>query len=220
MGCSGSSVKPENKKKKIAVIFYSTYGHLFELAEQIAKGARTHPDVEQVDLFRVEETLPDEVIGKMGGLEVRKKWMDLPVVDHKTLDQYDGLAFGTPTRFGGVAAQFKTFLDRLGQHWMSGSLVGKLGTCFSSSGEQHGGNEMTLITLMVPMLHLGMGVVGLPSSEYVQKKENLKTEVSGGTPYGMTSIAGNNRKVSSNELDGGFFQGQFFARMVTRAKPE
>ena len=208
------------EKKKIAVIFYSTYGHLHALAEKIAEGAKSHPAIEKVDIFRVEETLPDEVIGKMGGLEARKKWYDIPVVDHTKLAEYDGLAFGTPTRFGIVSAQFKTFLDRLGGLWMQGALVGKYGTCFSSSGEQHGGNEMTLISLMIPMFHLGMTVVGLPSNLW---KDKIKEgEITGGTPYGITSIAGagGNRQASESELAGAYAQGRHFARMVTGVDPD
>ena len=197
---------------KIGVIFYSTYGHCFKLAEQIAEGARSAGA--EVELRRVRETLSDEIVGKMGGADAKKAWEAIPIVTPDDLKKYDGIAIGGPTRFGLPSAQLKTFIDSLGGLWMKDELVGKYATVFGCSSAQHGGNEMNLIATMIPLFHLGMVLVGLP---YTFKGQTSDKEIVGGTPYGMTTVTLNSQKdPAAIELEGARFQGKHLVEVMTK----
>jgi NAD(P)H dehydrogenase (quinone) len=199
---------------KVHVIFYSTYGHVFRLAEAIVEGAKTVRGAE-VQLFRVAETLPDDALAKMGAHEARKAWAHLPVADPRTLDQADAIILGCPTRYGSVTAQMRAFLDNTGQHWVKGTLIGKLGSGFTSTGTQHGGQETTLLTLATWFFHHGMLISGVPYSS--QELLNM-TEMTGGSPYGAGTIAGpkGERQPSHNELAIARAQGKHVAEIAAK----
>ena len=195
---------------KIGVIFYSTYGHTYKLAEKIAEGARAAGA--EAELRRIAETLPKEVIEKMGGTAAAKEWEHIPIVTAEDLTLYDGIALGTPTRFGIMAAQVSNFIATLGGLWMKDSLVGKFACVFGCSGTQHGGNETTLLTTMLPLFHLGFALVGLP---YSFKGQSADAEITGGSPLGITSISLNNKRQPSKiELDGAHYQGEHLVRVL------
>ena len=198
---------------KVGVIFYSTYGHTFKLAQQIAEGAKAAGA--EVEIRRVQETLSDEIIGKMGGLEVRKQWESIPIVTPDDLKRYDAVAIGGGTRFGIVSAQLKTFIDSLGGLWFTDALVGKFATVFGCSGSQHGGNETNLLSTMIPLFHLGFVVVGLP---YSFKGQTTADVIVGGGPLGITSLGLNNTRPEpiKIELDGAFFQGKHLVEVMTK----
>ena len=199
---------------KIGVIFYSTYGHSFKLAQKIAEGAKAAGA--EVELRRVRETLSDEIVGKMGGSEIRKQWLDIPEVTPEDLKGYDGIALGGPTRFGIVSAQLKTFIDQLGGLWFQDALVGKFATVFGCSGSQHGGNETNLLSTMIPLFHLGFVVVGLP---YSFKGQGNDQHIIGGSPLGITTVSLNNKKEPIDiELDGAFFQGKHLVEVMTKKR--
>ena len=196
---------------KIGVIFYTTYGHTYQLAEKIAEGARSAGA--EVELRRIPETLPDAVVEKMGGIEARKKWWHIPEVKPEDLKKYDGIAIGGGTRFGNPSAQWKTFIDSLGGLWMENALVGKFACAFGSTSTQHGGNEMTLLTSFIPLFHLGFTIVGMKSHQSLREGGQL----SGGTPYGMSTIVGHNaREVSALELEGATVQGAHLVDVMTK----
>ena len=199
---------------KVQVIFYSTYGHVYRLAEAIAEGAR-EVDGAQVELLQVAETLPADVLAKMGATEAKKAFAHVPVADPRRLPEADAIILGTPTRFGSAAAQMRAFLDATGGHWGSGALIGKLGSAFSSTASQHGGQETTLLTLSTFFFHQGMLIAGVPYSS--QELLNLD-EMSGGTPYGATTIAGprGERQPSANELAIARAQGRHVARAAAK----
>jgi NAD(P)H dehydrogenase (quinone) len=183
---------------KVQVIFYSTYGHVWRLAEAVAEGARETPDA-QVELLQVAETLSEEVLAKMGAVEARKAFAHVPIADPHRLGEADAIILGTPTRYGSATAQMRAFLDNTGGLWVKGSLIGKVGSAFTSTASQHGGQETTLLTLSTFFFHQGMVIAGVPYSA----QELLKLdEVSGGTPYGASTIAGprGERQVTANEL--------------------
>ena len=197
---------------KIGVVFYSTYGHCHKLALKIAEGAKAAGA--EVEIRRVKETLSDEIIGKMGGLEARKAWLAIPEVTAEDLVRWDGIAFGGPTRFGLMSAQLKTFIDSLGGLWGKNALVGKFATVFGCSGSQHGGNEMNLVTTMIPLFHLGFVIVGLPYSFAGQFEA---THIVGGSPYGMSTVTLNNTKEPIEvELQGAHFQGKHLVEVMTK----
>lgn len=199
---------------KIQVIFYSMYGHVYRLAEAIAEGAREVSGTE-VTLLQVAETLPEDVLKKMGGLEARKAFAHIPTADPKKLDEADGIILGTPTRYGSATAQMQAFLDATGGHWVSGALVGKIGSAFTSTASQHGGQETTLMNLSTFFFHQGMLIAGVP---YSAKELLSLEEVSGGTPYGSTTIAGGQgeRQPSENELAIARAQGRHVATFATK----
>lgn len=201
---------------KIKVIFYSLYGHIYQMAEAVAAGAREVPDTE-VELLQVKETLPDEVLVKMGALEAKKAFAHIPVADPKTLGEADGILFGTGTRFGSATAQMQAFFDATGGLWTTGALVGKAGGVFTSTASQHGGQETTLISLQTFLFHQGMVVVGVPYA--AQELLNMK-EITGGSPYGATTItdAQGQRLPSENELAIARYQGRHLAQVASRLK--
>ncbi len=199
---------------KALVLFYSMYGHVYKMAEAIAEGIREIEGAEVV-LKRMPETLPVEVLEKMGAVEAQKGWEHLPVADPNELGDYDLIFFGTPTRFGNMIGQMRQFLDATGQLWMEGKLVGKVGSVFTSTATQHGGQESTILTSHVTLLHQGMVIVGLP---YTFQGQMTLDEISGGSPYGASTIAASDgsRQVSENELAGARFQGRYAAQIAAK----
>lgn len=200
---------------KMQVSFYSTYGHVFRLAEAVAEGARGVSGAE-VEVLRVAETLPADVVQKMGAIEAQKAFAHVPVADPKRLSEAEAIVLGCPTRYGAAPAQMRAFLDNTGGHWMSGSLIGKVGSAFTSTASQHGGQETTLLTMSTFFFHMGMVICGVPYS--TQELLNLD-EVSGGTPYGASSIASpkGERQPTANELAIARAQGKHVTQIA--AKP-
>jgi len=200
----------------IQVIFYSTYGHVYRMAEAIAEGARQVASVE-VTLRQVPELMDEEALVKSGAKNARAAFAHIPVAIPAQLADADAIIFGTPTRFGNMAAQMRNFLDQTGSLWAKGALVGKVGSVFGSTGTQHGGQETTLTSFHTTLLHHGMIVVGLP---YAAPELMNMSEITGGTPYGATTMAGidGSRLPSANELSAARFQGKHVAGIAQRLK--
>ncbi|SBW06331.1 putative conserved flavoprotein [uncultured Alphaproteobacteria bacterium] len=197
---------------RILVLYYSTYGHTETMAEAAAEGIRA-AGAEAV-IKRVPELMPPEVAKKAGA----KLDQTAPIIESpQELAEYDGILFGTPTRFGNMASQMKNFLDQTGGLWMSGALVGKPAGVFASTATQHGGQESTILTFHTVLLHQGMVIVGLP---YTAKGQMTLDEISGGSPYGATTISGGDgsRRPSANELELMRFQGEHFAKIAAKLK--
>jgi len=199
---------------KVLVVFYSTYGHIYRMAEAVAEGVKKVGGA-QVELRRVPETLSDEVLAKMGAVEAQKAFSHVPVCTVDELATADAIIFGTPTRFGNMCGQMRQFLDATGQLWANGSLVGKVGSVFASSATQHGGQEATILSTHIALLHHGFIIVGLP---YTFQGQMRTDEVTGGSPYGATTIAGGDgrRMPSENELAGARFQGRHVAEITSK----
>ncbi len=197
---------------KVQVIFYSTYGHVYRLAEAVAEGARA-AGAADVQVLQVAETLPAEVLEKMGATEAKKAFAHIPIADPRRLAEADAIILGTPTRYGSATAQMRAFLDNTGGLWVSGALIGKVGSAFTSTASQHGGQETTLLTLSTFFFHMGMVIAGVPYS--VPELLNL-SEVSGGTPYGASTIAGphGERQPTANELAIARAQGRHVAQIA------
>jgi NAD(P)H dehydrogenase (quinone) len=191
---------------KVQVVFYSMYGHVHTLAEAIAAGAREVEGAE-VALFQVPELVPEEALVKSGAQARREAFAHVPVIRPDQLAEADAILFGTPTRFGNMCAQMRNFLDQTTRLWLSGALIGKVGSVFASTASQHGGQETTITSFHSTLLHQGMVIVGVPYSE---PRLVTMTEISGGTPYGATTIAGadGSRAPSENELAIARFQGR------------
>jgi NAD(P)H dehydrogenase (quinone) len=184
------------------------------MAEAVAAGVGSVANAEAV-LRRVPETLPEGVLEKMGALEAQKAQADVPVATVEDLASADAVIFGTPTRFGNMCGQMRQFLDATGQLWAEGTLVGKVGSVFTSTATQHGGQESTLLTFHVTLLHHGMVVVGLP---YAFQGQMRIDEITGGSPYGASTIAGGSgeRMPSDNELEAARFQGRHVAGIASK----
>jgi len=199
---------------KILVVYYSLYGHIYKMAEAVAEGVREVSGCEAI-IKRVPETLPDEVLEMMGAVEAQKSMAQVPVATVDDLAQADGIIFGTPTRFGNMCGQMRQFLDATGGLWQKGALVGKVGSVFASSATQHGGQESTLLSFHITLLHQGMVVVGLPYAFAGQMKVD---EITGCSPYGASTIVGGKgeRMPSDNELAGARFQGQHVAQITKK----
>lgn len=199
---------------RIKVIFHSIHGHIYRLAEAAAAGAREVPGTE-VKLLQVPETLPEAVLAKMDALEAKKAFAHVPIADPKELADADGLLFGSGTRFGSATAQMQAFFDATGGLWAKGALVGKAGGVFTSSGTQHGGQETTLLNMFTFLLHQGMVVVGVP---YSAKEQTTIEEITGGSPYGASTITGGegDRMPSENELAIARFQGRHLAQIAAK----
>jgi NAD(P)H dehydrogenase (quinone) len=199
---------------KVLVVFYSVYGHIYQMAEAVAEGAR---EVEgaQVELRRVPETLPEDVLRKIGALEAQKAFAHVPVCTVAELPTADAIIFGTPTRFGNMCGQMRQFLDSTGALWAKGALVGKVGSVFTSSATQHGGQESTILSFHTTLLHHGMIIVGLP---YTFQGQTRIDEITGGSPYGASTIAGGagERLPSANELAAARFQGKHVAMIASK----
>ena len=196
------------------VVYYSMYGHVHQMAQAIAEGAKEVSGA-QVEMRRVPETLPDEVLSKMGALEAQKSFSGVPICSVEELPAADAVLFGTPTRFGNMCGQMRQFLDGTGQLWAKGALVGKVGSVFASSATQHGGQESTILSFHTTLLHHGMVVVGLP---YAFQGQMRIDEITGGSPYGSSTIAGGKgeRMPSENELAAARFQGKHVAEIASR----
>ena len=199
---------------KVLVVFYSMYGHVRRMAEAVAEGAREVPGLE-VALRRVPETLPEAVLTAMGALEAQRAMADVPVCTLEELAGADAIFFGTPTRYGNMCGQMRQFLDATGGLWMQGALVGKVGSVFTSSATQHGGQESTILSFHTTLLHHGMVVVGLP---YAFAGQMRIDEITGCSPYGASTIAGGKgeRLPSANELAGARFQGRHAAAIARK----
>ncbi len=201
-------------KVKVNIVFYSMYGHIYSLAEAVAAGAREISGTE-VELYQVPELVPEEALEKSGAKKARAAFAHIPIAVPEKLAEADAIIFGTPTRFGNMCAQMRNFLDGTGQLWMKGALIGKVGSVFASTASQHGGQETTITSFHSTLLHHGMIVVGVPYSE---QRLLVMNEVSGGTPYGATTIAGGDgaRQPSENELLIAHFQGKHVASVATK----
>jgi NAD(P)H:quinone oxidoreductase type IV len=199
---------------KIQVVFYSMYGHIFTMAEAVAEGARQVVGAE-VALFQVQELVPDAALEKSGAKAARQKFAQIPIAKPEQLADADAIIFGTPTRFGNMAAQMRNFLDQTGGLWVKGSLIGKVGSVFTSTGTQHGGQETTITSFHSTLLHQGMIIVGVPYS--CQELTNMN-EITGGSPYGAATLAGadGSRRPSENELAIARFQGRHVAEITRK----
>jgi len=186
------------KKTNVLIVFYSMYGNVAKLARAVAKGAEQVENVE-VKIRQVPELVPKERIEKSPRMKkVKKELNDIPIATMDDLVWADGIAFGSPTRYGNMAAQLKQFIDQTGGLWAQGKLINKVAGFFTSTSTPHGGQETTLITMMVPMFHHGMIIVGVPYSE----PGISAMELGGGSPYGASSISGPNadRSPTPNDL--------------------
>ncbi|RUO26014.1 NAD(P)H:quinone oxidoreductase [Aliidiomarina minuta] len=194
---------------KVLVVYYSSYGHVETMAKAVAEGARSGGA--DVDIKRVLELVPEDV-AKNSGYKVDQ---DAPIAQVQDLVDYDAVIFGTPTRFGNMASQMKNFLDQAGALWMEGSLIGKVGGVFTSTGSQHGGQESTILSFHTVLLHLGFVIAGLP---YSFKGQMAMDEITGGTPYGASTLAAGDgsRQPSENELAGARFQGEHIAKLAVK----
>ena len=201
---------------KMLIIYYSMYGHIRTMAEAAAAAALEIPGVE-VALRRVPETLNEAILTKMGALDSAKAQADVPVATVDELAEADAIFFGTPTRFGNMTGQMRQFLDGTGGLWAQGTLVGKPGGVFTSSATQHGGQESTILSFHTYLLHQGMVVVGLPYSFQGQMRLD---EITGGSPYGASTIAGGDgsRQPSENDLEGVRFQARHLAGIGLKLK--
>lgn len=198
----------------ILIVFYSTYGHIYKMAEAMVEGAKSVEGA-QVELRRVPETLSIDILEQMGAVEAQKAFESVPICAVDDLASADAIIFGTPTRFGNMAAQMKQFLDATGSLWQNGTLVGKVGSVFTSSATQHGGQESTILSFHIPLLHHGMILVGLP---YAFAGQMGIDEIQGGSPYGASTIAGaqGERMPSENELEAARFQGNHVATITSK----
>jgi NAD(P)H dehydrogenase (quinone) len=201
---------------KVQIVFYSMYGHIYKLAEAVAAGAREVEGVE-VSLYQVSELVPEEVLARSGATAARAAFAHVAVAKPEQLAEADAIIFGTPTRFGNMCAQMRNFLDQTGQLWARGALIGKVGSVFTSTASQHGGQETTITSFHSTLLHHGMMVVGVPYSE--QRLLNM-TEITGGSPYGASTLAGGDgsRQPSENELEIARFQGRHVAQIARKLK--
>lgn len=194
---------------KVLVLYYSSYGHIETMSKAVAQGARDAGAVAVVK--RVPELVPDHIAEKAG----YKRDQPADIATVAELADYDAIIFGTPTRFGNMASQMKNFLDQCGGIWFEDKLVGKVGSVFTSTGSQHGGQESTILSVHTVLFHLGMVVVGLP---YTFKGQGRMDEITGGSPYGASTLAddgkGGDRQPSPNELEGARFQGRHVANIA------
>ena len=195
---------------RILVLYYSTWGHVERMASAIAEGARGVAGT-TVDIKRVPELLPSETLAAMHA----KTAQTAPIAKPADLEHYDAIVFGTPTRFGNMCAQMRSFLDSTGSLWSAGKLVGKIGSVFVSTGTQHGGQETTVTSFHTTLLHHGMVIVGVP---YSCAGLTRMDEITGGSPYGASTLAGGDgsRMPSDNELSIARFQGEHVARLAAR----
>ena len=201
---------------KILILYYSMYGHVHKMAEAVAEGVREIDGAEAV-MRRVPETISEEVLEEMGAVEAQQSMSNVPICTLDELASADAIIFGTPTRFGNMCGQMRQFLDTTGQLWLKGALVGKVGSVFTSSATQHGGQESTILSFHITLLHHGFVVVGLP---YTFQGQMRIDEITGGSPYGASTIAGGSgeRMPSENEMDAARFQGKHVAIIASKLK--
>ena len=201
---------------RVQIVFYSMYGHIFRMAEAIAQGVREVPDTQAL-MYQVPELVPEAILVKSGAKKAREAFAHVPVMKPEQLMEADAIIFGTGTRFGNMTAQMRNFLDQTGGLWMNGGLVGKVGSVFTSTASQHGGQETTITSFHTTLFHHGMVVVGVPYTE--QRLVNME-EISGGTPYGASTITkgDGSRMPSENELGIARFQGKHVAGIAAALK--
>lgn len=206
--------KEQSMSAKVQIVFYSLYGHVWRMAEAVAEGARQAPGA-QVEVLQVAETLPAEVLAKMGAVDAKKAFAHVPVADPKRLVEADAIILGSGTRYGSATAQMRAFIDATGSLWGAGALIGKVGSAFTSTASQHGGQETTLVNFHNFFFHMGMPIVGVPYS--CQELLNM-SEMTGGTPYGASTITGakGERLPSENELTIARFQGRHVAQIAAK----
>jgi NAD(P)H dehydrogenase (quinone) len=199
---------------KFLIVYYSMFGHVHRMAEAVADGAREVFGTEAI-LRRVPETLSKEVLEKIGAADLQKKFAHVPICTPQELATADAVIIGTPTRFGNMCGQMRQFFDATGGIWKTGALVGKVGSVFTSSATQHGGQESTILSVHTTLLHHGMIIAGLP---YTFAGQSRLDEISGCSPYGASTIAGNEgqRWPSENELAGARFQGRYVAEIAVK----
>lgn len=199
---------------KVLIVYYSMYGHTHRMAQAVAEGVQEVSGAQAV-LRRVPETLPTDILQAMGATSAQKDMARVPVCTVEELAQADAIIFGTPTRFGNMCGQMRQFLDATGQLWLKGNLVGKVASVFTSSATQHGGQETTILTFLVTLMHQGMLIAGLPYSFPGQMRND---EITGGSPYGASTIAGvkGERLPTANELAAAKFQGKHVAELASR----
>jgi NAD(P)H dehydrogenase (quinone) len=201
---------PEGAMPKVLVLYHSTYGHIERMAEAVAEGARSVEGA-VVDIRRVPELVPED-LARASGYKLDQA---APIATVDELANYDAVIVGAGTRFGTAASQMRNFLDQTGGLWARGALLGKVGAAFTSTATQHGGQEVTLIGLIQTLLHHGMVVAGLP---YAWAGQSRLDEITGGSPYGATTITGGDgsRMPSDNELEGARFQGRYVAETAKK----
>ncbi|ACM21637.1 NAD(P)H:quinone oxidoreductase flavoprotein WrbA [Geotalea daltonii FRC-32] len=197
---------------KVLVVYYSMYGHIHRMAEAIVEGAKEVVGAEVV-LRRVPETLSHDVLEKMGAVEAQRSMSHIPICTVDELAEADAVIFGSPTRFGNMCGQMRQFLDATGGLWVKGSLIGKVGSVFASSNTQHGGQESTILSFHTTLLHHGMVIVGLP---YAFQGQMRNDEITGGSPYGASTVAGTQgeRQPTENELAAARYQGKHVASIA------
>ncbi len=202
----------------VSVIFYSMYGHVYEMAEAVSKGINSVDNAEP-KMHQAPELMPEDVLKDSGAWEAKEAFDHIPEATPEVLENSDAIIFGTPTRFGMMAAQMRNFLDQTGKQWAEGALTGKVGSVFASVGGQHGGHKTTIRNFHTTLLHHGMAVVGVP---YFEDRLNEMDEISGGTPYGATTVAGatGGRTPSENELEIAKTQGKHVAEMALQLSNE
>ncbi|MCG3221118.1 MAG: NAD(P)H:quinone oxidoreductase [Candidatus Heimdallarchaeota archaeon] len=200
---------------KILVLFYSMYGHVYRLAEAVAEGIK-QAGAEPV-LRRVPELVPEHILEKSGAKAAQQAFEHVPIATIEELPEYDAIIFGTPARFGNMCSQMRNFLDQTGGLWAKKTFVGKVGSVFTSTNTQHGGQESTILSFHTTLLHLGMVIVGLP---YIFEGQARIDEITGGSPYGASTIVGNDgsRTASENELAGARFQGEWVTGIASKLK--
>lgn len=201
---------------KLQIIFYSMYGHIYKMTEAVAAGVREVKGVD-VEIYRVPELVPMEILQKSGAKAAQAAYEHIPLINPEIMKNADGYLFGTPTRFGNMCAQMRNFFDQLGGLWYQDVFAGKVSSVFASTGTQHGGQETTITSFHTTLFHLGMLVIGVPYSE---KKLTNMSEITGGTPYGATTLAGtdNKRTPTENELAIARYQGQYVAKITRDLK--
>jgi len=199
---------------KIQIVFYSMYGHVYSMAQAVAEGAQSVEGAE-VSLLQVPDLIPADVLERTGAAGARSAFADLPYATTDGLAEADAIIFGTPTRFGNMCAQMRNFLDRTSKQWAQGSLIGKVGSVFTSTATQHGGQETTITSFHNTLIHHGMVIVGVP---YSCAELNNMNEITGGSPYGAGTLAKNDgsRQPSENELAIARFQGKHVAEITRR----
>lgn len=199
---------------KLLIAFYSMYGHIFELSQSIQEGAKSVSGI-TVERRRIPETIPLDVLKESGAYDSYQKIEHIPECRVSELSDYSAIIFGTPTRYGNMCGQMRTFLDQTGDLWTKNALVGKVGSVFTSSGTQHGGQESTILSFHITLLHLGMIIVGLP---YSFSGQTTISEICGCSPYGASTITGprNERKISDLEKQGAYFQGKHVASIAKK----
>lgn len=199
---------------KIQIVFYSLYGHIYTMSEAVAEGARGVAGAE-VSMYQVPELAPEEALVRAGAKAARERFAHVPAASVEKLVEADAIIFGTPTRFGNMAAPMRYFLDQTSKMWLEGTLIGKIGSVFTSTASQHGGQETTITSFHSTLLHQGMILVGVPYS--CPELLNM-SEITGGSPYGAGTLAGprGERQPSANELAIARFQGRHVAQLANK----